>query len=68
MIPAIVVSVIPGLPGKLVGVNPTVGSWAFAIVVNLLQLVFLTTFAFRYLSIADDVPEAPVKERPARRR
>ena len=68
VIPAIVVSVIPGLPGKLVGVNPTVGSWAFAIVVNLLQLVFLTTFAFRYLSIADDVPEAPVKERPARRR
>jgi len=68
VIPAIVVSVIPGLPGKLVGVNPSVGSWAFAIVVNLIQVVFLTTFAFRYLSIADEVPEAPARERPARRR
>jgi hypothetical protein len=67
-IPAIVISVIPGLPGKLVGVNPTVGAWAFVIVANLVQVVFLATFAFRYLSIADEVPEAPVRERPARKR
>lgn len=67
VIPAIVISVVPGLPGKLVGVNPTVGAWAFVIVVNLVQVVFLATFAFRYLSIADEVPEAPVRERPARR-
>lgn len=67
-IPAIVVSVIPGLPGKLVGVNPTAAAWAFAIVISLVQVVFLATFAFRYLSIADEVPEAPVRERPARKR
>ncbi len=68
VIPAIVISVVPGLPGKLVGVNPTVGAWAFAIVVNLVQVIFLAAFAFRYLSVAEEVPEAPVKERPARRR
>ncbi len=68
VIPAIVISVVPGLPGKLIGVNPTVGAWAFAIVVNLVQVIFLAAFAFRYLSVAEEVPEAPVKERPARRR
>jgi hypothetical protein len=68
MIPAIVITFLPGVPGKLVGVNPTAGAWAFAIVVNLLQVVFLATFAFRYLSIADEVPEAPVREPRGRRR
>ena len=68
VIPAIVISVLPGLPGKLVGVNPTVVAWAFAIVVNLVQLIFLATFAFRYLSIADEVPEAPVRQPRGRKR
>jgi hypothetical protein len=53
--------VLPGKPGNLIGVNPTPGAWAFAIVVNLLHLAMLGTFAFRYLSVAHEVPDAPVR-------
>jgi hypothetical protein len=57
----------PGRPGNLIGVNPTPGAWAFVIAVNLFHLVFLAAFAFRYLSVADEVPDAP-EPRPRTRR
>jgi hypothetical protein len=61
VIPAVALIVAPGKPGNLIGVNPTPGAWAFVILVNLLQLALLATFAFRYLSVAHEVPDAPVK-------
>lgn len=69
VIPAIAVTVLPGIPGKLIGVNPTVGAWVFVIVANVVQLIFMATFAFRYLSTTAEVPEAPEpRARGGRRR
>jgi hypothetical protein len=67
VIPAVAIVVAPGKPGSLIGVNPTPGAWALAIVVNLLHVAMLATFAFRYLSVATEVPDAPVRSRPASR-
>ena len=61
VIPAVALIVAPGKPGNLIGVNPTIGAWVFAILLNLLHLALLATFAFRYLSVAHEVPDAPVK-------
>jgi hypothetical protein len=64
VIPSIALIVLPGKPGDHFGVNPTIGAWLFVLALNLLHLALLTTFAFRYLSVAHEVPEpAP---RPAK--
>ena len=44
--------------GKL-GVNPLPAAWALVLFLNFLQIAMLTAFAFRYLSVADEVPDAP---------
>ncbi|MGZ5213402.1 MAG: hypothetical protein ACXWXM_06760 [Actinomycetota bacterium] len=62
VVPSIAVIVAPGKPGNLIGVNPTIGAWVFALLINLLHVTLLATFAFRYLSVAHEVPEPP--ERP----
>ena len=62
VVPSIAVIVAPGKPGNLIGVNPTMGAWAFALLIDLLHVALLATFAFRYLSVAHEVPEPP--ERP----
>ncbi|MGZ8651360.1 MAG: hypothetical protein ACXWX5_04190 [Actinomycetota bacterium] len=62
VVPSIAVIVAPGKPGNLIGVNPTIGAWVFALLINLLHVALLATFAFRYLSVAHEVPEPP--ERP----
>jgi hypothetical protein len=62
VVPSIAVIVAPGKPGNLIGVNPTIGAWAFALLIDLLHVALLATFAFRYLSVAHEVPEPP--ERP----
>lgn len=59
VVPSIAVIVAPGKPGNLIGVNPPVGAWVFAVVVNILHVALLATFAFRYLSVAHEVPEPP---------
>ena len=41
------------------GVNPSPGGWALVLLANVLHVVMLATLAFRYLSIADEVPDAP---------
>jgi hypothetical protein len=58
------------LPGGLIGVNPSFGSWVVAIVVNLLHVAVLATFVYRYLAVAPLVDEAPPPRRqpPPRRR
>ncbi|HSL11524.1 MAG TPA: hypothetical protein VLA82_09455 [Actinomycetota bacterium] len=55
----------PALPGGDLGVNPTVGAWIFVIVTNLIHVSVAAMYAYRYLSIADHVPEPPA---PAPRR
>jgi hypothetical protein len=62
VVPSIAVIVAPGKPGNLIGVNPTSGAWVFALLVSLLHVALLASFAFRYLSVAHEVPEPP--ERP----
>jgi hypothetical protein len=57
VVPSIAVIVAPGKPGNLIGVNPTIGAWVFALLINLLHVALLATFAFRYLSVAHEVPE-----------
>ena len=54
------------LPGSLIGVNPSVGAWTISILINVLQMAAVAMFAFRYLAIGADVPDAPAP-RDARR-
>ena len=61
IVPAIAVTAGARGFGNLIGVNPTVGAWIFVLFVNLLNVAFLATFAFRYLSIAHEVPDAPAR-------
>jgi hypothetical protein len=55
------------LPGSTIDVNPSVGAWAAVILLNLLQMAVVATFAFRYLSVADVVPDAPARRERTRR-
>jgi hypothetical protein len=57
VVPSIALIVMPGKPGNLFDVNPTIGAWVFVLAMNLLHLALLVTFAFRYLSVAHEVPE-----------
>ena len=66
VVPSIAVIVAPGKPGNLIGVNPTIGAWVFVLLINLLHVALLATFAFRYLSVAHEVPEPPVRPPPPR--
>jgi hypothetical protein len=69
VVPSIAVIVAPGKPGNLIAVNPAVGAWVFVLLVSFLHVAMLAAFAFRYLAIAEDVPEpAPraARARPAR--
>ena len=71
VVPSIALIVLPGKPGNLFGVNPTIGAWLFVLALNLLHLALLATFAFRYLSVAHEVPESaprPAKTQPTRGR
>jgi hypothetical protein len=62
VVPSIAVIVAPGKPGNLIGVNPTIGAWVFALLINLLHVALLSAFAFRYLSVAHEVPEPPARQ------
>ncbi len=61
VVPSIAVIVAPGEPGSLMGVNPSIAAWVFVLVIDLLHVILLATFAFRYLSVAHEVPEVPVR-------
>lgn len=69
LIPSLALLLIPGKPGNLLGVNPSVAAWVLVLVANLAHLGVLGTFSFRYLCITDDVPDAaPRRARSAPRR
>jgi len=68
VLPSYAVLVAPGKPGGAIGVNPSVGAWVLVLVVNLLHVAVTVAFAYRYLSVADVVPEEAPRARPPRPR
>ena len=62
----VVLAVIPW-PGSQLGVNPTAAAWVVVLVANLLHMVMQAAVAYRYLSVAGEVPEAAAKRRSAPR-
>ncbi len=57
VVASIAVLVAPGKPGSELGVNPSPAAWVLVLITNLLHLVVQAGVAFRYLSVADEVPE-----------
>jgi hypothetical protein len=53
-------------PGSQIGVNPTAGAWVLVLVVNLLHAAMLAAIAYRYLMVAEEVPERPPQRASAR--
>lgn len=43
-------------------VNPSIKAWVWVLVSNLFHMCIYATLAFRYLAIADSVPEAPARQ------
>ena len=68
VVPSIAVIVSPGKPGNVIGVDPTIGAWLFVMIVNVLHVAVLAAIAFRYLSIAAEVPDAPARRPPPPKR
>lgn len=64
VVASIAVLVAPGKPGSELGVNPVVAAWVIVLVTNFLHLVIQAAVAFRYLSVAGEVPEVAPR-RPA---
>lgn len=46
--------------GKL-GVNPSIQGWAVVLFINFIQVGVMAAFAYRYLSVAEYVPEGPAR-------
>lgn len=61
-----VATFIGAVPGSGFDVNPRYSAWIFVIVVSLLHVAVIAALAMRYLAIAGDVPDAPVRAAPAR--
>jgi hypothetical protein len=55
-------------PGSGLDVNPGYSAWIFVVVVSLLHAAILGALAMRYLAIASEVPDAPVRKATARTR
>jgi len=53
-------------PGSELNVNPPYSAWIFVVVVSLLHVAVIAALAMRYLAIAEEVPDAPVRAAPAR--
>jgi hypothetical protein len=60
-----VATIVGSVPGSGLDVNPRYSAWIFVVVIALVHAAFLAALSMRYLAIADDVPDAPVR-RPAR--
>ena len=57
----ILVALAPG--GSLRSVNPSVALWIYALVCSYVHLSFLAAFSYRYLAVADHIPDEPIKLR-----
>jgi hypothetical protein len=61
-----VATIVGSVPGSVLDVNPAYTAWIFVVVVGLLHAAVVSALAVRYLAIADEVPDAPVRQAPAR--
>lgn len=62
----VVVGFAPG--GGDITANPTLVAWVFILLVNLVHVVFMAAFAYRWVVAEPEVPEEPVRRRaPARK-
>ncbi|MGH2679429.1 MAG: hypothetical protein ACRDG8_02935 [Actinomycetota bacterium] len=68
VVPVFATFLSPGVPGAVLGVNPDVTAWAYVVLMNLLHAAIVGAFALRYLAIAAEVPDAPVRTAPVRER
>lgn len=59
----VLVMAAPG--GALLGVNPSLAMWTYALVCTFVHLGFLAAFAYRLLAVEDEIPEP--RQRPRRR-
>jgi hypothetical protein len=57
----ILVMAAPG--GALLGVNPTLAMWAYALVCTFVHLSFLAAFAYRLMAVEDEIPEPQARSR-----
>jgi len=57
----ILVALAPG--GALLGVNPSLAMWTYALVCTFVHLSFLAAFAYRLMAVEDEIPEQPVRVR-----
>jgi len=49
--------------GTSITANPSLVTWAFAFVVNVIHVAFFATFAYRWVVAEPAVPEEPVRRR-----
>jgi drug/metabolite transporter (DMT)-like permease len=49
-------------------VNPSPGTWVFVLLMNVFHVSALVTYAYRWMCIEDEVPEASAGRSRARRR
>ena len=67
-VPVFATFLTPGLPGVLLDVNPPASAWIYVVMMNLLHAAILGAFALRYLAVASEVPDAPVRSAASRDR
>lgn len=60
------VSLIAPLPGSTIGVTPLIAAWAVVIGLSVGHVVMQATLAYRYLMVATEVPEQPVRRAATR--
>jgi hypothetical protein len=61
-------TLIAGVPGSKLDVSPPPSAWVFVILANLFHAAMLAAYAMRYLAVAGEVPDAPVRTPPSRDR
>jgi hypothetical protein len=63
-----VATVVGGVPGSTLDVNPRYSAWIFVVLMSLVHAAIQGALAMRYLAITDEVPDAPVRQPPSRGR
>jgi hypothetical protein len=64
----IIATVAGATPGATLDVNPPYTAWIYVVMMNLLHAAIAGAVAMRYLAIADEVPDAPVRATASRAR
>lgn len=57
----VLLALTPG--GSELGVNPSLATWVWALLCTFVHLGFLAAFAYRLMSVEDEIPEEPVRAR-----